>query len=318
MARILANDGISAAGKKVMEDAGHEVVTTTIDQADLMTQLNSFDGIIVRSATKVRKDLIDACPNLKFIGRAGVGMDNIDVEYARSIGKQVANTPSASSASVAELAVAHMFTLSRSLHQSNNDLPVQGAEGFKSLKKAYSKGRELKGKTLGVIGAGRIGRETMKLGVGLGMRVIATDIAQQDISFDLDLSSENIAQTVTAKVPFVSKDELLAQSDIVSLHIPFTGAPAIAALEIGKMKDGAVLINCARGGTVDESALINALNSGKVAYAGVDVFEQEPTDNMELLNHKNTSVTPHIGGSTVEAQDRIGIEMAQSVVDFFK
>lgn len=318
MARILANDGISAAGKKVMEDAGHEVVTATIDQADLMTQLNAFDGIIVRSATKVRKELVDACPNLKFIGRAGVGMDNIDVEYARSIGRRVANTPAASSASVAELAVAHMFALVRSLNQSNNDLPAQGADGFKSLKKAYSKGRELKGKTLGIVGAGRIGRETMKLGVGLGMKVVATDITEQDISFDLDFSSDNVSQTVTAKVPFVSKEDLLAQSDIVSLHIPFTGTPAMAATEFSMMKQGAVLINCARGGTVDEAALLDALNSGKVAFAGVDVFEQEPTNNLDLLRHKNTSVTPHIGGSTVEAQDRIGIEMAQTVVDFFK
>lgn len=301
-----------------MEDAGHEVVTDTIAQDDLMTQLNDFDGIIVRSATKVRKELIDACPNLKFIGRAGVGMDNIDVEYARSIGRNVANTPAASSASVGELAVAHMFSLVRSLHLSNNELPEQGADGFKSLKKSYSKGRELKGKTLGVIGAGRIGRETMKLGVGLGMKVIATDVVAQEITFDLDLSSDNVSQTVTAKVPFVSKEELLAQSDIVSLHIPFTGAPALGADEMAAMKDGAVLINCARGGTVDEAALIDALNSGKLSSAGVDVFEKEPTDNLELLRHRNTSVTPHIGGSTVEAQDRIGLEMAQTVVDYFK
>ncbi|MGB0432311.1 MAG: 3-phosphoglycerate dehydrogenase, partial [Bacteroidia bacterium] len=164
MARILANDGISAAGKEIMENAGHEVVTDTIAQNDLMTQLNDFDGIIVRSATKVRKELIDACPNLKFIGRAGVGMDNIDVDYARSVGKQVSNTPAASSASVAELAVAHMFTVARFLQRSNQELPVQGADGFKALKKSYSKGIELKGKTLGVIGAGRIGIETMKLG----------------------------------------------------------------------------------------------------------------------------------------------------------
>jgi D-3-phosphoglycerate dehydrogenase len=318
MARILANDGISAAGKEIMVSAGHEVVTDTIAQDDLMTQLNNFDGIIVRSATKVRKDLIDACPNLKFIGRAGVGMDNIDVEYARTVGKQVSNTPAASSASVGELAIAHMFTVARFLQRSNQELPAQGADGFKALKKAYSKGAELKGKTLGVIGAGRIGMETMKLGVGLGMKVICTDIAEKEVSFELDLSSDNVSGTVTANIPFVSKNELLAQSDLISLHIPFTGSAAIGAAEFAKMKDGAALINCARGGTVNEAALLEALNSGKLAYAGVDVFEQEPTNNTDLLNHSNTSVTPHIGGSTVEAQDRIGVEMANTVVNFFK
>lgn len=318
MARILANDGISAAGKEIMVNAGHEVVTDTIAQDDLMTQLHSFDGIIVRSATKVRKELIDACPNLKFIGRAGVGMDNIDVDYARSVGRQVSNTPAASSASVGELAIAHMFTVARFLQRSNQELPAQGADGFKSLKKAYSKGVELKGKTLGVIGAGRIGMETMKLGVGLGMKVICTDITEREVSIELDLASENVEGTVIAKIPFVSKDELLTQSDYISLHIPFTGSAAIGSAEFSKMKNGTALINCARGGTVDEVALLDALNSGKVAYAGVDVFEKEPTENMALLQHPNTSVTPHIGGSTVEAQDRIGIEMANTVVDFFK
>lgn len=318
MARILANDGISAAGKKIMEDGGHEVVTETIAQDALMTELNNFDGIIVRSATTVRKELIDACPNLKFIGRAGVGMDNIDVDYARSVGKQVSNTPAASSASVGELALAHMFTVARFLQRSNQELPAQGTDGFKALKKAYSKGAELKGKTLGVIGAGRIGMETMKLGVGLGMKVICTDLAPREISFELDLASDNVSSTVTANIPFVSKEELFAQSDFISLHIPFTGSPAIGAEEFAQMKNGVGLINCARGGTVNEEALLDALNSGKVAYAGVDVFEKEPTSNMALLQHPNTSVTPHIGGSTVEAQDRIGTEMANIVVDCFK
>ena len=317
MARILANDGISAAGKKVMTDAGHEVVTDKIEQEDLITRLNEFDGIIVRSATKVRKELIDASPNTKFIGRAGVGMDNIDVEYARSVGREVANTPAASSASVGELAIAHMFSIARFLQMSNQELPAQGADGFKALKKSYSKGKELKGKTLGVIGAGRIGVETMKLGVGLGMKVVATDMNPRDISFDLDLASENVSTKVTATVSYVSMDELLAQSDFISLHVPFTGKAVIGESQIGQMKDGAALINCARGGTVDEAALLRALDSGKIAYAGIDVFEEEPTGNSALLQHRNTSVTPHIGGSTVEAQDRIGIEMAQKVVDFF-
>ncbi|MBI3143126.1 MAG: D-2-hydroxyacid dehydrogenase [Bacteroidetes bacterium] len=317
MARILANDGIAADAKVIMEKAGHVVVTEKVPMDQLAQALGGYDAIIVRSATQVRRDLIDACPNLQFIGRAGVGMDNIDVDYARSKGITVANTPGASSASVAELAVAHMFALVRFLHRSNSEMPGQGAAGFNALKKAYSEGKELKGKTLGVIGAGRIGMETMKLGVGLGMRVIATDTSPRDIRFSLDLHADNILGSVEARVPFVPKEELLAQSDFVSLHVPFTGSPVIGSQEIDLMKSGAVLINCARGGTVDETALIQALDSGKLAFAGIDVFEEEPSHNKALLAHPNTSVSPHIGGSTREAQDRIGTELAHTVVRFF-
>lgn len=318
MARILANDGFSQAGKQMLINAGHEVVTDKIEQDDLMTELNAFDGIIVRSATQVRKPLIDACPNLKFIGRAGVGMDNIDVEYARSIGRHVANTPAASSASVAELAIGHMLTLSRFLHAANQDMPARGVQDFKVLKKSYSKGTELAGKTLGVIGGGRIGVETIRRAAGLGMNVKVFDPGLSEVSFSLLVSPNLLPNSVEIKLPVTALDEVLADADILSLHVPNIGRYLIGADEIAKMKDGAILINCARGGVVDENALASALESGKISSAGVDVFEKEPTTNQALLSHSATSVTPHIGGSTVEAQDRIGSEMAQQIIDYFK
>ncbi|MCB0737629.1 MAG: D-2-hydroxyacid dehydrogenase [Bacteroidetes bacterium] len=318
MARILANDGISEAGKAIIENAGHEVVTEKIEQADLLSQLNNFDGIIVRSATTVRKDLIDACPNLKFIGRAGVGLDNIDVAYAKEKGKHVANTPAASSESVAELAIAHMFAAYRFLHESNRDMPAKGQTEFNALKKAYSKGKELSGKTLGIIGGGRIGIETMKRAIGLGMKVVYFDPNLNEISFLLDLHPSMTSNKVEIKLTAVSLDELLASSDIISLHVPNIGRYILAEEEFAKMKDGVVLINCARGGTVKEEAMLNALNAGKVAAVGVDVFENEPTNNITLLQHSKASLTPHIGGSTIEAQDRIGTQMADQVVEFFK
>lgn len=318
MARILANDGFSEAAKQMLIDAGHEVVTEKIEQDDLMSQLNAFDGIIVRSATTVRQPLIDACPNLKFIGRAGVGMDNIDVEYARSIGRHVANTPAASSASVAELAIAHMLTLSRFLHASNQDMPERGVQDFKALKKSYSKGTELAGKTLGVIGGGRIGVETIRRAAGLGMNVKVFDPGLSEVSFSLLVSPDLVSSPVEVKLPVHTLDEVLFEADILTLHVPNIGRYLIGAEELSKMKDGAILINCARGGVVDESALMSAMESGKISFAGVDVFEKEPTDNQALLSHPATSVTPHIGGSTVEAQNRIGSEMAQQIIDFFK
>lgn len=317
MAKVLANDGISEEGKRIIEAAGHEVSTDKIEQADLLTKLNDFDGIIVRSATQVTSEVIDASPNLKFIGRAGVGLDNIDVKYAEQKGVKVANTPAASSASVAELAMAHMYTLARFLQKSNQDMPQNGTSDFKVLKKAYSKGVELRGKTLGVIGAGRIGIETMKLGVGVGMNLLVHDLSPKEIKFKLGLSSKLVPNDVEVSLQTTDLDTVLSQSDFISLHVPSTGKYLISTAELAKMKKGAGLINCARGGVVDENALLESLNNGHLAYAGIDVFEKEPTNNEALLKHSQTSVTPHIGGSTTEAQDRIGSEMAQHVVDFF-
>lgn len=311
MTRILINDGIHPTGESMLREAGYEVNTTKIEQADLLTSLPEYDAICVRSATKVRADLIDACPNLKVIGRGGVGMDNIDVDYARSKGLKVVNTPAASSRSVAELAFAHLFSLSRSLYLSNQEMPEKGNTEFKSLKKAYSKGFELEGKTLGVIGFGRIARETIKIALGLGMKVKVVDpfVPEADLAFDIQGNTFNI------RLKSVPMAEMLPAADVISLHIPFTGKAVLSDDQFSIMKDGLILINAARGGTVDEAALLRALESGKVAAAGLDVFENEPAPRTDLLQHPRVSVTPHIGASTGEAQEKIGIELAQQLID---
>lgn len=314
MAKILVNDGMSDAGLKIMTDAGLEVFTSKIPQDDLMNELKNYDAILVRSATTVRKDLIDATPNLKFIGRAGVGMDNIDVAYAREKGINVANTPAASSLSVAELAIAHLFAGARFIHQSNREM-YNG--DFNSLKKKYSKGIELKGKTLGILGFGKIGQETAKLALGLGMKILAYDL--KHISVDLPIHIEGVPN-IKVQISTTTKEDVLKNADFISIHVPFKKGetPCLTNAEFRMMKNGVMIINCGRGGSVDEDALLNAFNLGKVTFAGIDVFENEPTPKKELIEHPYTSVTPHIGGSTIEAQDRVGIELAQYVVDFFK
>jgi D-3-phosphoglycerate dehydrogenase len=315
MIRILANDGIDAVGKEMLEKAGFQVDTENIPQDKLAAELNKYDAITVRSATKVRKDLIDETPNLKLIGRGGVGMDNIDVEYARSKGLAVVNTPAASSLSVAELVFAHLFTGVRFLHDSNRKMPVDGGTKFNDLKKAYAKGIELRGKKIGIVGFGRIGRETAKVALGLGMEVLAYDVV--DIPAELEL---NLAGGVSVKVPVkkVSMDELISTADFISLHIPFSEKPVLGKAEFEKMKKGVGIVNCARGGTIDEIALVEALDSGKVAFAALDVFENEPTPRQELLAHPKISLTPHIGAATNEAQERIGVELASLIIDYFK
>ncbi len=315
MIKILANDGIDAVGKQLLEAAGFTVDTQNIPQDQLPEALKNYDAITVRSATKVRKDLIDAVPNLKLIGRGGVGMDNIDVEYAKGKGLAVVNTPAASSPSVAELVFAHLFTGIRFLHDANRKMPVEGGSKFNDLKKAYAKGIELKGKKIGIIGFGRIGRETAKIALGLGMEVLAFDLF--DVPADLELV---LAGGVTVKVPVkkVTLDELIAESDFISLHIPFTEKPVLGKEEFEKVKKGVGIVNCSRGGTIDEDALIEALNSGKVAFAGLDVFDNEPTPRQDLLTHPKISLTPHIGAATNEAQERIGVELANLIIDHFK
>lgn len=310
MANILINDGISANAVKMLEDAGHTVHNANIPQDQLPTRLQEFDAICVRSATKVRTDLIDLCPNLKAICRGGVGLDNIDVDHAKSKGVAVINTPAASSRSVAELAFAHLFSISRSLYLSNRAMPTKGDTEFKALKKSYSKGFELYGKTLGVIGLGRIGRETAQLGLSVGMNIVGVDpyISEAELKIGGDIV--NAKHTLKS----VSMDEMLAQADVITLHVPFTGAPVLSTDEFAKMKDGAVLINCSRGGTVDEDAMLAALESGKLAAAGVDVFANEPTPRKDILSHPRVSLTPHTGASTNEAQAKIGIELATKLI----
>ncbi|NRB62156.1 MAG: D-2-hydroxyacid dehydrogenase [Saprospiraceae bacterium] len=317
MIKILANDGIHPDGKTLLEEAGYQVDTEKVAQEDLPGVLPGYDVIIVRSATKVRADLIDQCPNLKVIARAGVGLDNIDVNHAQEKGITVMNTPAASSQSVAELAFTHMFNLSRSIHLANREMPTSGGTAFKKLKKAYSKGVQLRGKSLGIIGFGRIGQETARIGLAMGMKVMPVDLVIDSAAIDLNVFvSDQIKLNV--RVDTVHFDDMLAQADYISLHVPFGGGKAlIGPEEISKMKDGVILINTSRGGAIDEDALLEGLDSGKIGGIGLDVFENEPTPKAELLNHAKISVSPHIGASTLEAQSNIGLELADRILAFF-
>ena len=315
MFRILANDGIDPIGKELLEKAGFQVDTTHIPQDQLSEGLKNYDGLTVRSATKVRKVLIDACPNIKLIGRGGVGMDNIDVDYARSKGLAVVNTPAASSLSVAELVFAHLFTGIRFLQDSNRKMPIEGNIKFNDLKKVYSKGIELRGKKIGIIGFGRIGRETAKIALGLGMEVLAYDLFEIPNELELIIGTDT---KVTCPIKVVSIEQLIKDADFISLHVPFSEKPVLGKDEFENMKNGVGVVNCSRGGTIDEDALIDALNSGKLAFAGLDVFDNEPTPRQDLLTHPKVSLTPHIGASTNEAQERIGTELANLIIDFFK
>jgi len=310
MAKILINDGIHPTGARLLEEAGHTVDLNNIPQADLMAKLPAYDAICVRSATKVRADLIDGCPNLKAIGRGGVGLDNIDVDHATGKGIAVLNTPAASTRSVAELAFAHMLSLSRFVYQSNRQMPNDGATEFKSLKKSYSKGQELEGKTLGIIGMGRIGQETAKIGLAMGMKVMAVDHYAESAELAIKIGDTTLPYTLQA----VALDDMLTAADYISLHIPFTGAPALDATHFAKMKKGVMIVNAARGGTINEDALLAAINDGTVAAAGLDVFENEPSPRADLLAHARVSLTPHIGASTSEAQEKIGIELAERLI----
>jgi D-3-phosphoglycerate dehydrogenase / 2-oxoglutarate reductase len=311
--KILANDGISKNGILALEKGGFEVITTRVAQEQVANFVNekNIDVLLVRSATKVRKDIIDACPNLKIIGRGGAGLDNIDVNYAKSKGIHVINTPAASSESVAELVFAHLFTGVRFLHDSNRNMPLEGDTNFSGLKKAYANGLELRGKTLGIIGIGNIGQATAKMALGLGMKVIANDsnIDKTDVTVDF-FDGQSITTTIASQ----PLDSLIKESDFISLHVPAQDTYIIGEKEFAIMKDGVGIINSARGGVIDEVALVKALDSGKVLFAGLDVFENEPRPEITLLMHPKISLTPHIGSGTAEAQDRIGIELAQQVI----
>lgn len=310
MIKILANDGIHADGKKMLEAAGFEVDTNKVPQESLVEKLPGYDVIIVRSATKVRQDLIDACPNLKIIARGGVGLDNVDHAYAREKGIHVCNTPKASSRAVAELVFTHAFSLARLINQATREM---ASGDFEKLKKTCSAGIELRGRTLGIIGFGRIGQEAARMALGMGMRVLATDpmVAEADIQISI-LGMPDKHLSVPVKT--TSLDEVLRNSDVITIHVGGKQA-IIGADEIAKLKDGAILVNTARGGVIDEDALLAGLASGKVGGAGLDVFVGEPTPRAELLNHPRISVSPHVGGSTQEAQSAIGIELAEQIIE---
>ncbi|MGV7107401.1 D-2-hydroxyacid dehydrogenase [Flavobacterium sp. U410] len=315
--KVLANDGISKSGIKALEKGGFEVITTKVAQEQVASFINTHDVkvILVRSATKVRKDIIDACPGLKIIGRGGVGMDNIDVDYARQQGIHVINTPASSSESVAELVFGHLFNGVRFLHDSNRNMPLEGDTNFDALKKAYANGVELRGKTLGIIGFGRIGQAVAKMALGLGMKVIAADKYIDNAVIKVDFYN---GQFINVDIKTESLEDVIKHSDFITLHVPAQDGYVIAKEEIDMMKDGAGIVNAARGGVIDEVALVEALDAGKLSFAGLDVFENEPTPAMKVLMNPKISLTPHIGAATNEAQDRIGTELAEQIISLLK
>lgn len=300
--RILVTDGMDKTAMAALRADGHEVVEQFFEPDELGAALREFDAVVVRSKTKVRAKHIDEAKGgkLKLIIRGGVGVDNIDVKYAEEAGITVKNTPKASSESVAELAMAHMFSCARYISVAGHSM----REG-KWEKKAYGKGVELSGKTLGIIGFGRIGQKLGTMARAMGMTVVAYDI------YHVPGIEEQLG------MKYVEMDELFAQADFISLHTPaIDGKPLISAENIAKMKDGVIFVNTSRGNNVDEAALLEALNSGKVRAAGLDVYAEEPSANAALYSHPNVSCTPHIGAATVEAQKRIGAEIVDIIRGF--
>jgi len=314
--KILANDGISDLGKQLIEAAGHTVITEKVSQDQLIKEVNTqgIEAILVRSATTVRQDVIDACPNVKIIGRGGVGMDNIDVDYARSKGIHVINTPASSSQSVAELVMGQLFSLSRFLNDSFKNMETGD---FSTLKKNYAKGVELRGKTLGIIGFGRIGQSLASYALGVGMKVIAIDNKNQVVNIKVTVGNQDISIPITTENDL---QKLLGELDYISIHVPKQkdGSAVIGSAEFAKMKKGVFIANAARGGVINEDALLEALNNGTVAGIALDVFENEPNPRKDLLNHPKIACTPHIGAATLEAQDRIGEELAQLIIELAK
>ncbi len=297
--KILITDGIEKNGAEILLKAGFELTQKTMTPEELLKAIGDYDAIIVRSATKVTKQVIEAGERLKVVARGGVGLDNIDVETAKMHGIKVLNTPKASSISVAELTIAHLMSLGRFLPMTNITM-----RNKQWPKKEFSGGIEVTGKTLGIIGLGNIGKEVARRAMGLLMTVVAHD---------------PYVTTADPGIKLVSKDELLRVSDYITVHVPYDKAkgPVITKGDFAKMKDNVIFINCARGGVVLEKDLLDALNSHKVLYAGMDVFEHEPPtpEEFDLINHPRVSVSPHIGASTREAQDRVGVEIAQKVVE---
>ena len=315
--KILANDGISSKGKELLMAAGFTVITDKVEQDQLAKTVNEqgIEMILVRSATTVRKEVIDACPNLKLIGRGGVGMDNIDVAYAREKGITVINTPASSSQSVAELVMGHLFSLSRFLQDSFKNME---SGDFSSLKKKYAKGIELRGKTIGIIGFGRIGQSLASYALGAGMDVIAVDQFTTPVNISVPIGlNNNFDIEIT---PTTDLQSVLGKLDYISLHVPkqADGSAVITANEFSKMKKGVLIVNASRGGVIDENDLLVALDEGVIGGVALDVYENEPNPRKDLLNHSKIACTPHIGAATLEAQDRIGEELAQLIIGQFK
>ncbi|ASK28959.1 3-phosphoglycerate dehydrogenase [Chryseobacterium sp. T16E-39] len=316
--KVLANDGISKAGELALKEAGIEILNNRVAQDHVINFINenNVDVLLVRSATKVKQDLIDACPGLKIIGRGGIGMDNIDVEYAKSKGIQVINTPTASSKSVAELVFAHFFSLARFLHESNRLMPLEGDTHFDAMKKSFSNAYELSGKTLGVIGFGSIGQEVVKMGIALGMKVKV--LTRKPKTKVLSLSFFD-GQTLNFEITSTNDaDSFYKDTDFISINTPKTNEYIIDTDQFEKMKDGVYIVNTARGGVINEVSLLDFIESGKVAGAALDVFENEPSPELILLMNPSLSLSPHIGGNTVDAQEKIGVELAEQIIKLQK
>lgn len=311
--KILITDGLSENGVTLLKEANFEVLTTTVAQNQLenFINTNNIDAIVVRGITKITKELIDACPTLKLIGRAGIGMDNIAVTHAIDNGIKVVNTPKASANSIAELVFAHLFGMVRFLHQSNREMPLEGDSRFNDLKKQFSKGIELKGKTIGIIGFGNTGQEVAKIALGLGMKVIASSTSIKTTTVTLPFYNGN---SIDFDIETQTLDTLLSEADFISCHVPKQDNYLIGQQQIELMKKGVGIVNTARGGVIDEVALINAIESEHVKYAALDVFENEPKPEIQILMNPEISLTPHIGGSTIESQERIGTELANKII----
>ncbi|WP_419867896.1 D-2-hydroxyacid dehydrogenase [Chryseobacterium sp. CT-SW4] len=312
--KVLANDGISKAGEQVLKDAGIEVLDNRVAQDHIINFINEnkVDVLLVRSATKVRQDIIDACPSLKIIGRGGVGMDNIDVEYAIEKGIYVINTPNASSKSVAEMVFAHFFSLARFLHESNRLMPLEGDTQFNSLKKSFGKAYELSGKTLGVIGFGGIGKEVIKMGIALGMKIKVLTRKPKTETLALSFfDGQSLQFEITSTNDM---DAFLKDTDFISINTPKTTEYIIDTPQFEKMKDGVYIVNTARGGVLNEVTLLDFIESGKVAGAALDVFESEPNPELPLLMNPALSLSPHLGGNTIDAQEKIGVELAEQII----
>lgn len=310
---ILANDGISSSGKTLLESNGFSVNIVNVAQEQLINFINdkNIEVLLVRSATEVRKILIDNCKNLKLIGRGGVGMDNIDVDYAKQKGLKVINTPAASSNSVAEIVFAHLFGSVRFLYDSNRNMPLDGDVNFKKLKKNYASGSELSGKTLGIIGFGRIGQATARIALGVGMKILVHDPNLNSTNLSFEILNKNLDFSITID----TFEDVLKNSDYITLHTPSQKKPIIGKKEIEMMKKGAGIINASRGGVVDEDAIIENLDKNHLSFAAFDTFINEPNPSIRLLMHPKISLTPHIGAATNEAQDRIGIELAEQIIE---
>ncbi|AZA98331.1 3-phosphoglycerate dehydrogenase [Chryseobacterium joostei] len=316
--KVLANDGISKAGERALKEAGIEILDNRVAQDHVINFINdnNVGVLLVRSATKVRQDLIDACPSLKIIGRGGIGMDNIDVEYAKSKGIKIINTPTASSKSVAELVFGHFLSLARFLHESNRLMPLEGETHFNAMKKSFSNAYELSGKTLGVIGFGSIGQEVIKIGISLGMKIQVLTRSPKTEVLTLNFFD---GQSVNFEITSTNDMEaFLKEADFISINTPKTNEYIIDTPQFEKMKDGVYIVNTARGGVINEVTLIDFIDSGKVAGAALDVFENEPSPELPLLMNPALSLSPHVGGNTVDAQEKIGIELAEQIIKLQK